>query len=150
MKSMSRIKAYVCAALLTPLHALAQQVSYHGTWWATFPGSEARLHLLITQRERAISVSWSTRGQVDNSWSKYSVTALPTEASTYVGPLYQNRVMQIESSAGVKGASHPVIRLQRERKPMGTATLVFVDENNGNLTYGGTNYQISRSEQSTQ
>jgi hypothetical protein len=141
---MTRITACVCAALLMPLDASAQQGSYQGTWWATLPGSEAKLRLLITQRERAISVSWSTHGQVDNSWSKYSVTAMPTETRTFAGPVYQNRVMQMEASGRVKGASNPVIRLRRERKPMGTATLVFADENNGSLTYRGANYQISR------
>ncbi len=67
-----------------------------------------------------------------------------TEPNTFAGPLYRTKVTHVlDRETGGPGI-HPVDRMQREREPLGVATFVFGDANNGNLTYQDVHHQISR------
>ena len=141
---MTRTAAFMCTVLLTALSAAAQPVNYQGRWSAALAGTQLDWRLNITQRGSAISASWTMRSQTDNSLSTYSLRALSTESNTFTGPLYRSRIVQTPAQPPKGKGVYPVIRLQREREPLGTATFVFSDQNNGSLTYQERELHISR------
>jgi hypothetical protein len=72
------------------------------------------------------------------------VKASSTEPNAFAGPLYRTKVTQALDRETGGPLVHPVDRLQREREPLGVATFVFGDANNGSLTYQDMRHQISR------
>jgi hypothetical protein len=143
---MIRVTTWISAFLLAALPATAQPVSYHGMWSAAVPGSESGWRITITHKEGTITASWTTSSQHSNTPSTYSVIASPNGSNTFSGQLYRTRIVQTlaREQGGKAKAIHPVIRLQRDSEPLGRATFVFADENNGTLTYQEMSYHITR------
>jgi serine protease len=114
------------AVLAASANASVAAARVEGLWWKAPAGSESGWGLNVAQQGSVVFVTWFTYDAQGRAWW-LSMTANAVGAHAYAGTLYATR--------GPAFDAVPFDPARVVATPVGTATLVFGDDDHGTFTY---------------
>ncbi|MET0682681.1 MAG: hypothetical protein ABWZ29_04990, partial [Casimicrobiaceae bacterium] len=101
-------------------------LNFQGMWWNAPAGSEAGWGINFAHQGEVIFATWFTHDLNGKAWN-LSLSAFQAGPNTFSGTLYQ--------TSGAPLDAVPFDPAQVQRMAVGSATLTFVDANNGTFAY---------------
>ncbi len=106
--------------------AAFDRLNFQGMWWNAPAGSESGWGINFAHQGEVIFATWFTHDLNGKAWN-LSLSAFQTGPNTFSGTLYQ--------TSGPPLDAVPFDPAQVQRMAVGSATLTFVDANNGTFAY---------------